>query len=788
MYNKTDEDVTTLKTTRKQWELFTHDESQVQQLAAALNISTIAAKICLARGLETKEQVEALMKVDETQLHDPFLMHGMDEAVARIEEAIFNEEKILIYGDYDADGITSTTVLYKALLAFGAEHVTYTIPNRFEHGYGPNEQLFRQAHAEGVQLIITVDNGISGFEPIRIAKELGMDVIVTDHHEASDQLPEADIILHPRVPENHYPFGELAGVGVAFKLAHALLGELPEQLFEYVAIGTIADLVPLVGENRYLVQQGIKHLKASQSPWVKALCQLTSAQQKDINEETIGFYFGPRLNAIGRLGNAQPGVAFLMSELLEEANVYAKELNDKNVERKGIVEEITRAAIAQIESDPTMKDNYVHVIAGEGWNPGVVGIVASRLVEKYYRPTIILGIDREKGIAKGSARSIEGFHLFDELSKNRDILPHFGGHPMAAGMTLAIEHVDELRQKLNAQAKVALTEEQLIPKVKVDVPVLLGEVSVQAIEEIAKLGPFGTSFPKPIFAIQEVAAKSLRKIGSGENHLKAELEDETGHIDAVGFSKGYLADEIAPGVKVSFIGDLQINEWQGKKKPQFMIQDARVEEWQLFDVRGKSVATKWYEKVPADATFIAFKEETVAYYLPIIQQPIIRWHEHFEGKLTANVVLLDMPISEQAVEEVIQRTEIERLYAHFYTANSQYFNGMPSRDHFKWYYSFLKKRPQFELQTHIRALSEHIGLNIDVINFMTNVFSELGFVTIENGVTNVVENAPKSNLTDAIAYKTRAHQIELEQKLLYATFIELKQWFDERLSSQGGNF
>ena len=774
--------------TNKQWEIYQHSEEQVQALADELNISTIAAKICLARNLTSKEQIQDLLQVNENDLHDPFLLYGMDEAVARVEEAIFNEEKILIYGDYDADGITSTVVLYKALLMMGAEHVTYTIPNRFEHGYGPNEELFKQAHKNGVSLIITVDNGISGFEPIRLAKELGMDVIVTDHHEASETLPEADIIIHPRIPENHYPFGELAGVGVAFKLAHALLGEVPEELYEYVAIGTIADLVPLVGENRYLVKQGIKHLKSSHSPWIKALCQISNATQKEINEETIGFYFGPRLNAIGRLGDAQPGVEFLLSNEVEDATLFANQLNEKNQERKSLVDEITKQAILQIESSQDMQKNLVHVIAGEGWNAGVVGIVASRLVEKYYRPTIILATDSSKGIAKGSARSIEGFHLFDELAKNREILPHFGGHPMAAGMTLSIEHVDELRKRLNEQAKEVLTEEMLIPKIKIDVPLQLGEITVKAIEDIRLLGPFGTAFPKPIFSIEEVKAKSLRKIGSGENHLKVELEDDTGTMDAVGFSKGHLADEIAPSVKVSFIGDLQINEWQGKKKPQFMIQDASVKEWQLFDMRGKSAAMKWYDKVPSDSTFIAFKEETVDYYKGFIDRTILYAQSHLNIETSPNLVLLDMPTSTEQVESLINIQQIERIYAHFYAPNAQYFNGMPSRDHFKWYYGFLKKRPGFDLQQHIQALSQHIGLNIDVINFMTKVFSELGFVTIENGLTKVVENAPKSSLTDANAYKERAQQIELEQKLLYATYIELKQWFDERLSSRGGNF
>ena len=672
--------------------------------------------------------------------------------------------------------------MLNVLLDLGAD-VDFMIPNRFTHGYGPNEELLRQAYEQGVQLIITVDNGISGIEPIRVAKELGMDVVVTDHHEAGDVLPPADVILHPRVPEGHYPFGDLAGVGVAFKLAHALYEEVPDHLYEFVAIGTIADLVPLKDENRYLVQRGIEALKTSQNPWVKAMCEASGVKQQDINEETIGFYFGPRLNAIGRLGDAMPGVEFLMSESAEQAEPLAKLLNQKNNERKDIVNTITEEAIAMIESDEAIQNSLVLVVAKEGWNAGVVGIVASRLVGKYYKPTIILSLDHEKGTAKGSARSIEGFHLYDELAKNRDILPHFGGHPMAAGMTLPIEQVGELRKRLHNQAQAVLTDEQLVQKLYIDVPIDLSEVTVEAIEEIRKLGPFGTEFAKPVFALEKVNVASMRRIGTQENHLKLELEDAYGKIDAIGFSKGYLYNEISYDVQVSFAGDLQINEWQGRKKPQFMIEDVQTEEWQLYDYRGKSQAANWLSKLPIDEVdFVAFQQQTVNEYERMIQHPIhVIDKEESYKELRPYVVILDLPTNVQLLEKMLREKQFARIYAHFYTANSQYFNGMPSRQHFSWYYSFLKKRPKFNLKNHIEQLSAHIGLNIDVIKFMTKVFFELEFVTIEDGLTTVVENAPKRALEEAPSYKQRSQQIELEQKLLYATYTELKQWFTERM-------
>ena len=766
----------------KQWVVGHLEEELVQQFQQQLNLSTIAAKILVARGCTTVQQAEELLRTDNASLHDPFLLHGMQEAVDRIEEAIFDEQKILIYGDYDSDGITSTTVMMNVLLDLGA-NVDYIIPNRFTHGYGPHIELFEQAAAKGVQLIITVDNGISGIEPIRRAKELGLDVIVTDHHEPGPELPPADVIIHPRVPENHYPFGELAGVGVAFKLAHALYGEVPEHLYEFVAIGTIADLVPLVNENRYLVKKGIESLRRSRNPWVRALCDVSGAEQATINEETIGFYFGPRLNAVGRLGDAMPGVQFLMSETGADALALAKLLNDKNSERKQIVNDIFEEAVAQIEASDVLQQSKVLIIGQEGWNAGVVGIVASRLVEKYYKPTFVLAYDRAKGIAKGSARSIEGFHLYNEIAKNRDLVPHFGGHPMAAGMTLPIENVEILRQKLHEQALATMTDEQFIQKLHIDVPLDIAEISVEAIEEIAKLSPFGTEFSKPTFAIQDVKVSNMRKIGANENHLKMELESPYGTIDAIGFGKGHLFNEISYDVKVSFVGDLQINEWQGNKKPQFMIQDVQVLEWQLYDLRGKSQAANWLSKLPnIELTFIAFDPQTVELYKSVIPYPI-RHITSFEDlhSILSNIVILDLPKNIELLEKLLSEQPFERIYAHLHTPNSQYFNGMPTREHFSWYYGFLKKRPAFNLTMHKAQLSQHIGLNIDVINFMTNVFFELGFVTIENGLTTVVEKAPKKALETAPSYNKRAHQIELEQQLLYATYIQLKQWFNERM-------
>ncbi len=766
---------------KKKWVVQNANEQLIKQLQKELGLSSIASKILISRGYENARDAKSILKMDDSNLHDPFLLYGMKRAVEKINQAIDNRDKICIYGDYDADGISSTTVMLKTLQDLGAD-VSFIIPNRFTHGYGPHEELFREAHQSGVKLIITVDNGISGFEPIGVAKELGMDVIVTDHHEAGEELPNADVIIHPRVPEGHYPFGELAGVGVAFKLAHALYGYIPTHLYEYVAIGTVADLVPLVDENRYLVQQGIKYMRKSANPWVRALCEASGVNQFEIDEETIGFYFGPRLNAIGRLGSATPGVDFLMSENTMQATEGAKLLQNKNVERKEIVNTITDEAIAMIESNEKISNSLVIVIAKEGWNPGVIGIVASRLVERYYKPTIVLSLDYEKGTAKGSARSIEGFHMYNELAKNREILPHFGGHPMAAGMTFSLEYVDELRHRLHTQAANCLNDELLTPKLQVDVPLELAEITVEAIQEIKELGPFGTGFSKPTYAIQDVNVRSMKKIGANENHIKMELEDNYGLLDAIGFDKGYLHEEISYGVKLSLVGDLQINEWQGKKKPQFMITDVQTNEWQLFDLRAKVQSDRWLQLMPnSDVQYIAFQKGTITKYQSTLKEPIYLFEQKPKSTNQPFIVLLDLPVSIKDLEHVLNEVKPKRVYAVFHTPNSQYFSGMPNREHFGWYYSFLKQRPLFNLDASIQQLVQHSGLNIEIVKFMTTVFFELGFVTISNGLISVVEGALKRSLEDAPSYKLRVQQLEIEQILLYSNYQDLKQWFDNVL-------
>lgn len=775
----------TMIESKKRWRLTTPDEGLVQAIQQELSISSVLAKILVTRGISSAEKAKNFMAVGMENIHNPYLMKDMDIAVERIRRAIENQEKIVVYGDYDADGVTSTTVMMTVLEDLGAE-ASFKIPNRFKHGYGPNKELFQQAADEGATLIVTVDNGISGIDEVAFANSLGLDVIISDHHDIGDVMPDALAVIHPRHPEGTYPFGELAGVGVAFKMAQALYEEVPEHLFELVAIGTIADLVPLHGENRILVKAGLEALRDSPRPAIEALAEVSGVKQRDITEETIGFMFGPRVNAIGRLQDADPAVRLFMTEDMGEARSLAGGLDVLNKERQAIVKQIAEEATAQVEQRYPDGPPHVIIVAQEGWNPGVVGIVASKLVEQYYRPAIVLSLNPETGKAKGSARSIEGFHLYNELAENRDILPHFGGHPMAAGMTLDIEHVDELRSRLNKQAEAGLSEEDLVPVVEIDIPVRLDEIDTETIESMRMLAPFGMGFAKPKFFLGDVTVSSIRKIGASQNHLKVELAQDAATIDAVGFGLGPVGDELTPDVKIDVIGDLQVNEWNGRKKPQLMIEDVRTDEWQLYDIRGIRQVARWSKLIPdKNQVFLAFRPDTAAVFESLLGQTIlgpedlkgIEAHKH-------HLVLLDLPDSEDELAAVLAELKPKRIYAHFYAKESQYFEQIPTREQFAWLFSFIKKRGTFDFKKHCDELAKHKGWSRETLFFMLQVFFELEFVTLNNGLTELAKAPSKRDLTEAPIYKKREQQIALEQKLLYASYRDLKQWFDAKVAAK----
>jgi single-stranded-DNA-specific exonuclease len=767
---------------KTKWIVRKTDHNLAQMLVNELKVTPLVASLLVNRGLNTVDSARYFL-YGKDGFHDPYLLKGMDIAVKRIREAIEKQEPILIFGDYDADGVSSTSVLMITLRDLGA-NVQFYIPNRFTEGYGPNEPAFRLAAENGIKLIITVDTGIAAVHEAAVAKEIGLDLIITDHHEPGPVLPEALAIIHPKLPDSTYPFRELAGVGVAFKLAHALYGEVPDHLFEIAVIGTIADLVSLKDENRLIAKKGLEKLKVTQNIGLRAILKVAGVDPTSINEETIGFTLAPRINAVGRLEDADLAVQLLLTEDPEEAQSLAEEMDALNKTRQEIVNTITAEAIAEVEKNFPIETNKVLVIGKEGWNAGVIGIVASRLVEKFYRPTIVLNFDPDKGVAKGSARSIMGYDLFKNLSTCRELLPHFGGHPMAAGMTLKLEDVAELRERLNRLADEQLTKEHLIPITQLDEKIYLQDINLASLDELNLLAPFGMDNPKPKVLIEDVAITNMRKIGSGQNHLKVLVNEEGSTLDGVGFGLGALGDQISPASKISLIGELSINEWNNIRKPQIFIHDIAVHSWQLFDLRGQKRANNLQTIVPAEnRKIIIFNKDHLEKINPelLLETVLIQNIDEakaFDG-FGANIALVDFPPTKKHLKELLAGKEPARIYTYFYKEASDYFSTIPTRDHFKWFYAFLLKKGPIDLKLHGETIAKHRGWSQETIKFMSKVFSELDFVTINNGFITLKTGAQKRDLTDSQTYQTKQAQYVLEKELLFSSFQELKGWFDQ---------
>ncbi|WP_444685076.1 single-stranded-DNA-specific exonuclease RecJ [Alkalicoccus luteus] len=759
------------------WIITNPADGPVQDVQQRTGLTSIAAKFLVQRGFETDEQIQLFLKGTTEQLHDPFLMKDMEKAVNRIHKAIMDKERILVFGDYDADGVTSTSLLYTALTLAGAEAAWY-VPNRFTEGYGPNEPAFKQAAEEGVTLIITVDTGISGVKEADAAKELGVDLIITDHHEPPPALPDGFAVINPKQEDCGYPFKELAGVGVAFKVAQALLGRLPNEFFDLAAVGTIADLVPLEDENRILAAEGLKAMQGRLRPGLEALLKAAGTSRDELDEETVGFVIGPRLNAAGRLDSADPAVELLLTQDPSEAEDTASMIDGLNRERQELVKEIAAEAEQKVEEQGVPP---VIIVAGEGWNPGVIGIVASRLVERFYRPTIVLSLLEDGKTAKGSARSIEGFDMFQSLSKFRDLLPHFGGHPMAAGLTMERKDIDSLRSGLIQIADETLTAEDYLKKIHVDLEVSVDEISVKTIQDLAAMAPFGMGNPAPKILIRRALVEQAKVIGSTKDHLKLTLtnSDHSSSLDVIAFRMGAAEKSISPLAALSAVGKLSINEWNGRVKPQMIVEDIKIDEWQLFDHRG---SRQYLTKQTEPRVLVHFSEsapaetpdtwETVCCANPEEAAPVLAKASH--------VTLYDTPDSMKQLRTVMQQlTSLEQLDVVFHDENDYFFSPAPSRDQFKWYYAFLQKRGSFDMNQHLKKLAVHKGWSESMISFMSNVFFELGFVKINDGVISVNDRPEKRDLSESELYTSRLEKTNIQQELCYSTYRSLKKQLDQ---------
>jgi single-stranded-DNA-specific exonuclease len=549
-------------------------------LATRLRCSPLMAQLFFQRNLTTPEAIHEYLAADyRTGLHDPLLMKGMPEASKRLAQAIANHEQIAVYGDFDTDGVTAVTLLMQAVTAMGGRIRPY-IPHRTREGYGLNNLALEQLASEGVGLLVTVDCGISNVAEVERAKSLGLDVIVTDHHHPPAVLPAPLAIVNPKQPGCNYPYKQLVGVGIAFKLVQALvkqglrLGEVRgRDLLDVVALGTVTDMGPLDGENRVLVKAGLEALNASQRPGLKALIDAAGLVQGKITSSDIGFMLGPRINAAGRLDDAVRAYDLLLASDLGSARQLADELNRTNRERQELTKKVQEAARTKAEAEGKDKNRIV-VINDEGFPAGVVGLVAGKLVEEWGRPVLL--IERGEHESRGSARSVPGFNMVDALTTCKELFVRFGGHAAAAGFTIANEQIETLDARLQALAATALSDEMLIPTLAIDGQVDLKQVGWDLLNELKQLEPFGQANPQPVLMSEAVEVQDARTRGADGQHLRLLLRRNGGPaLEAIAFRMGHLAEALRRHPRIDLAYTLEAREWNGERSLQVNVKDIR---------------------------------------------------------------------------------------------------------------------------------------------------------------------------------------------------------------------
>lgn len=791
------------------WKSLQSDEGKAKLLSEQLNISPLVASLLMTRGISDLNEGKRFLYGTLADIHDPFLLHGMKEAVARIKVAVDNGERILIYGDYDADGVSSTALMVHLMRRLGADF-DYYIPHRSKEGYGLHIHALEQFHKSGFTLVVTVDTGISAVEQIEYANQVGLDVIVTDHHEPPAVLPNAFALINPKLPYCTYPFKGLAGVGVAYKLALALLGEdTPLEWTELTALGTIADLMPLTGENRLIVTYGLKSMAHSAFPGMTALLGVAGCTKDEVTSTNVAFGLAPRINASGRMSHATRAVSLLTSTSVEEAESIANELDILNKERQLLVEDIANEALIQLESKEQAGDlPDVIVVAGEGWNVGVVGIVASKILERYYRPTIVLGINPETGECKGSARSIPGFDIYEALTHCSDLMDHYGGHPAAAGMSLSREQLIDFEQRLNEFASGKLEPEHFIPTLLTDLECPLQEITLPVIEQLEELAPFGMGNTCPRLLIRGVKLLECRQMGKEGKHLKLLVSQNGKTVEAVAFGKGELAPILANESVLDLVAEAGINEWNGARKPQLLIQDLCVSHVQVFDYRGSRYpATKLDELRDKLVSISACSLGTMAIVsdngadalIGIDLKQTAHWvYDYSAGVKPMNEIatsegsaavktlfVLGLPESSNMWSKMIGKFgSLERVFLlHPKQREDHEVVQAPSREQFKGVYALLRKHGYQPIQQDelVKAMMSRTGLSRRMLDLTLDVFEELGFIIRTSGIITLNETPSKQPLESSSRYIELGMLAEMEQMLLHGGVPQITKWMLDQM-------
>jgi len=561
----------------KRWVVKTPaDPSVTSSLAKELKVSALLASLLVNRGISTYEDAKSFFRPELSMLHDPFLMKDMDKAVERIETALGDGEKIMIYGDYDVDGTTAVSLVYSFFIEVYPQ-IEYYIPDRYKEGYGVSTQGIDYAHKKGFTLIICLDCGIKAVDKIQYAKDKGIDFIVCDHHLPGDQLPPAYAVLDPKRSDCTYPYDELSGCGIGFKLVQAFASknDIPftelEQYFDLAAVSIASDIVPITGENRVLAHFGLKVLNNNPRPGFKAMLELINVK-KEMKVSNLVFIIGPRINAAGRIETGKNAVSLLISKDIESAMTKSEHINRNNTERRDIDVDITKQALNMIDNDPKMANNKTTVLYDPNWHKGVIGIVASRLIEKHYRPTIVL--TESNGKATGSARSVKDFNVYNAIDACSGLLDQFGGHKYAAGLTMAVENIELFKKEFEKVVNDTIDENLLTPRIEIDAEIGLGDITSKFYRILNQFEPYGPMNMTPVFKTMGIRDTGYARI-VGENHLKLTVESTEGGktYSAIAFNQSEALEMLKQPVDICYT--IEENEWNGEVSLQLNIKDIK---------------------------------------------------------------------------------------------------------------------------------------------------------------------------------------------------------------------
>ena len=565
----------------KKWISYNKNYSDIDNFIKEFKISDTLARLLINRDIDSIEKAKKYLNPDISQLHNPFEMLDMHKSINRIVKAVMEKEKICIYGDYDVDGITSVAMLYNFIKKLEG-NIIYYIPSRLEEGYGLNTEAIKKIIDYNVNLIITVDCGIRSVDEVRLANDSGIDVIITDHHRCGDTLPEAYAIINPNQKQCKYPFKDLSGAGIVFKIITALSEKLSYKGYalnylDLTALATVADVVALTGENRVIVKKGIEQLKVTINQGLKALIDVCDIKLTDLDTYHLGFIIAPRINAAGRLKNASRVVELLTTT--DEAKAYkiAKELNELNYNRQHIESKMLETALEKINKERDIETENIIVLDDTSWHIGVIGIIASRITEKFNKPSIIISTESE--IGKGSARSVKGLNIHEVLSTCEELLIKFGGHELAAGLTIKKELIDDFRKKINNAVNKLKKGEPFYREILVDYKLDNDDNLFSAFNEIKRLEPFGAGNPKPLFVYRGLILKDIKTVGMDGKHLSLNMYNGKEYIRGIGFNMGFIANHIEVNQKIDIICSVEINSWNGEESIQLHIKDLKTSKY-----------------------------------------------------------------------------------------------------------------------------------------------------------------------------------------------------------------